>query len=283
MVELSEVEDRLASMFQAVARQVPEEPVTGPAPLTTLQLRPGGGAGPAAPAPCGGGALPEGTSPVGSPRPARWRRRGAAAGVVAATLAIGTGAAAATGWLSPSAVRHNVGVAMGPAGSIVGSEDPGAVPGAVLRVSMAGPDGAVLNVTSDSGRAGDLAAATCVTLTVTTASGGPVPWASLADKGGCGMVVAESLGHPIAPAPLGAGQTRSTWLAPSGQGYDIFFGGPEPGATSVVLTNGRGKPGAAGKVVDGWYVIYIGTGRAGAFDNLTFLNAGGKVVASSRW
>ncbi len=172
---------------------------------------------------------------------------------------------------------------MTPASSIVGSEDPGAVPGAVLRVSMAAPDGAVLKVTSDSGHAGDLAAATCVTLTVTTESGGPVPWASLVDKGGCGMLVAQSLGHPLVSPGLGGLGTTSTWLAPSGRGYDIFFGGPERGATSVALRNNKGTSGAVGLVVGGWYVIYIGTGRAGSFDNLTFFNAEGKIVASSRW
>jgi hypothetical protein len=227
--------------------------------------------------------LPGDISTVSSPSSTRWRRRGVGAGAAAATLAIGTGVAAATAWLSPFAVRHNVQAAMTPAASIVGSEDPGAVAGAVLRVRMAGPDGTVLKVTSDSGHAGDLAAATCVTLTVTTASGGPVRWANLVDKGGCGMLVAEALGHPLASSDPGGLGTSSTWLAPSGQGYDIFFGGPEHGATSVALTNAKGNPGASGKVVDGWYVIYIGTGRAGAFDNLTFFNAEGNIVASSRW
>jgi hypothetical protein len=157
------------------------------------------------------------------------------------------------------------------------------VPGAILRVSMAGPDGAVLHVTSDSGRAGDMAATTCVTLTVTTASGEPVPWATLVDVGGCTLFGTESVGHPIAPGVGGAGQTRSTWLAPSGQGYEIFFGGPEPGATSVALRNNKGTPGAVGRVVNGWYVIYIGTGRVRTFDKLTFLNAEGQIVASFRW
>ena len=72
------------------------------------------------------------------------------------------------------------------------SEDPGAVPGAVLRVSMRGPEGTVLHVTSDSGHAGDSVAATCVTLTVTTTGGGPVPSASPVDTGGCGIVGTES-------------------------------------------------------------------------------------------
>jgi len=93
----------------------------------------------------------------------------------------------------------------------------------------------------------------------------------------------ESVRSPIAPGAMGLGQTRSTWLAPSGQGYDIFFGGPERGATSVTLRNDKNTPGAVGKVVKGWYVIYIGTGRAAAFDKLTFLNAEGKIIASSRW
>jgi hypothetical protein len=180
--------------------------------------------------------------------------------VIVATLATASAAAAATGWLSPSAVSHNVQVAMTPAGSIVGSEDPGVVPGAVLRVSMAGPDGTVFRVTSDSGHAGDLAAATCVTLTVTAASGEPVAWATLVDVGGCAVLGTESVRNPIAPRAVGAGQTRSTWLAPSGQGYDIFFGGPERGATSVTLRSEKNRPGAVGKVVKGWYVIYIGTG-----------------------
>jgi hypothetical protein len=281
MVELSEVEDRLGSMFQAVARQVPDGPVTTAAPLAPLELVSGEGAeAERHQGPGGDARLENGTNPLGSPR---WRRRGAVAGVIVATLAIASGAAAATGWLSPSAVSHNVQVAMTPAGSIVGSEDPGVVPGAVLRVSMAGPDGTVLRVTSDSGHAGDLAAATCVTLTVTAASGEPVAWATLVDVGGCAVLGTESVRSPIAPGAMGLGQTRSTWLAPSGQGYDIFFGGPERGATSVTLRNDKNTPGAVGKVVKGWYVIYIGTGRAAAFDKLTFLNAEGKIIASSRW
>jgi hypothetical protein len=97
------------------------------------------------------------------------------------------------------------------------------------------------------------------------------------------MLVAESLGHPLVSSDLGGLGTRSTWLAPSGQGYDIFFGGPERGATSVALRNNKGTSGAVGLVVSGWYVIYIGTGRAGSFDNLTFFNAEGKIVSSSRW
>ena len=281
MVELSEVESRLGSMFQAVARQVPEGPVAIAPPSGPLKLVLGDGAETERYQDPGGDARCENdTNALGLPR---WRRRGAVAGVVVATLAIASGAAAATGWLSPSAVKHNMQVAMTPASSIVGSEDPGSVPGAVLQVSMAGPDGAVLNVTSDSGHAGHLAATTCVTLTVTTASGEPVPWATLVDVGGCTLLGTESVGHPIARGTVGGEETRSTWLAPSGQGYDIFFGGPERGATSVALRNDKNTPGAVGKVVKGWYVIYIGTGRADAFDKLTFLNAEGKIMASSVW
>jgi hypothetical protein len=44
MLELSEVEDRLGLMFRAVARQVPDGPVTTPAPLAPLHLVSGEGA-----------------------------------------------------------------------------------------------------------------------------------------------------------------------------------------------------------------------------------------------
>ena len=78
-------------------------------------------------------------------------------------------------------------------------------------------------------------------------------------------------------------ETRSSWLAPSGQGYDIFFGGPVPRAASVALTSSKGDVGAEGKVVKGWYVIYITTERFGAFDHLSLFDTAGKVVNSSPW
>ncbi len=140
MVEMSEAEAKLASMFQAVARQVPDTPPADDGAGDEL-VEAGVGTTDGT-RPLDGETLEAGASGVVlRPRPRNWRSFGAGAGLVAALVAVGTGVAAATGMLSPSAVQRNLDRVMTPAISILGSTDPASVPGAVVRVTTPGPRG----------------------------------------------------------------------------------------------------------------------------------------------
>lgn len=279
MAELSDVEARLSSLFQAVARQVPDEPAAGWAPADGLDLYTGD---------AGDGSqealeMPDASAATGSSGAGRWRRRATGAAVISGAVIIGTGVAAATGMLSPSAVQQNVQHTLTPAMSMLGSPDPAAVPGAVVRLTTPGPEGTVLQVVSDDGNNNDLVAGSCVAVTVMMPSGAPAPGAADADRGGCEGVVAESLGGTLPAADRtsqGALVTTSWWVAPSGQGYTIEFGDGGPGTAAVALTDAQANIGAKAQAVDGWYAVYIASSLYTTFDNLTFFNASGQVVSS---
>jgi hypothetical protein len=207
------------------------------------------------------------------------RPRATAVVVVSGVLLVGTGVAAATGALSPSAIKQNAQHALTPAGSILGSPDPASVPGAVVRLSTPGPEGTVLQVTSDAGTYNDLAAASCVTITISEPNGSAAPGSQEADKGGCAVVGTSSLDDPL---PVGdavsAGETVTTWSSPSGQSYTIEFGEGPAGTAAVAFTDAQDDVGAKAVAVNGWYAVYIASGLYTSFDNLSFFNDAGQMI-----
>lgn len=217
----------------------------------------------------------------------RWRRPAIIGALLAGTAVIGTGVAAATGALSPSAISANVGRALAPAQSIVGSVDPLAVPGTILRVTAPGPEGTVLKVFSHNGNANNLAAGSCVTLTLTTANGSPAPGSSQADTGACDVAFSGSLAEPLNASEqgqslLGPLSQSAEWSSPTGQDYTIEFGQASPGTTTVALANANGNVASQVQVVNGWYVTYLTSSDFTTFDHLEFMNSAGQVTSTQQ-
>ena len=211
----------------------------------------------------------------------KWRRRGVGATIAVGAVMLGTGIAAATGALSPSAVSANINQALTPAQSIVGSADPLAVLGAVVQLTAAGPEGTVIKVITDEGNDNALAAGSCATLTVTTANAPSAP----ADMGGCYFAGATSLGSPLSSseqeqASLGPLWETAIWKSPTGQVYTIGFGHASSGTGSVALTNGQGNVASEVQPVDGWYAIYLTSSEFDTFDYLELLNSVGQLISS---
>jgi hypothetical protein len=225
--------------------------------------------------------------PVKTSPKSRWRRPAIIGALLAGTVGVGAGVAAATGALSPSAISANVGQALAPAQSIVGSVDPLAVPGTVLRVTAAGPEGTVLTVFSHNGNANNLAAGSCETLTLTNPNGSPAPGSSHADTGGCDVAFAGSLAEPLSASQQGqalVGPLSQTaeWSSPTGQIYTIQFGQAPLGTTMVALANADGNVASQVQVVNGWYVTYLTSSDFTTFDNLEFLNPAGQVISTQQ-
>ena len=227
MAELSDVEARLSSLFQAVARQVPDEPAAGWAPADGLDLYTGD---------AGDGSqealeMPDALAATGSSGAGRWRRRATGAAVISGAVIIGTGVAAATGCSRRRQSQQNVQHALTPAMSMLGSPDPAAVPGAVVRLTTPGPEGTVLQVRSDlDGNNNDLVAGSCVAVTVMMPSGAPAPGAADADRGGCEGVVAESLGRRSQPQTE---HRRARWSRPPGGSHPPARATPSSSATAA--------------------------------------------------
>ena len=123
MIELAG-QARLTSLFKSVAPQVPEEP---PAGDILVQM----GVDVGFSTELGDEEQLDARTSAAAPHAARhrnWRSFAAGAGVVAAVAAVGTGVAAATGMLSPSAIQQNLNHVLTPAISIVGSTEPASVP-----------------------------------------------------------------------------------------------------------------------------------------------------------
>lgn len=261
MTDFSDFETRLSMMFERVVAQVFEQPVqteVGGQPRSSLvlirgELEEGG--------PREDEDVDEGVVATLGPPHKSWRRRVFIGGVVVCgALVSAVGVAAATGDLSPQGTTQLAQQTLSPAISIVGSKQPGSVPGAVSRIDVPGPGGTVLNVYSDEGNDSPEAAANCVTLTINTPAGLPAPGADSTDSGGCTVVGVSSLGQQLPPSdhslPYAGTQLKATWVSPTGVTYTIFFGDATAGASTVDLIGDDGEVKATLLTNDGWYAIY---------------------------
>ncbi len=258
MIETTVVEDRLRSLFGAIAAQVEDE--SARSHLGSV------------------GAGIEGEAPDTTPSelPRHKLSHGTMVGVIAGgAIILATAAAAAAG-----ALPFSLSSVLGPAGSILGAAKPPAAAHAVLRVSEVGPQGTTLKVFSAMATKSDLTAGDCWSLTIDTPTGAPASGSVTTDKGACSLVVSQN--NPLTSRQQEqashGGQAVTSWISPSGAAFDIVFGEGVPGTAYVALTNASGEIGAKVASTNSWFAIYISQAGASSYNRITFLNASGAVL-----
>ncbi len=253
MDELTFVEDRLRRVYELVSRQVPDVP-------PSLESD-------------NGGFEFDDYGHQTERRGLRWRSVAIGVGISAALVGAAAGTAAASGVFASNDTNL-----IGPAGKIMGSQDPGAVPGAVTELSSPGPEGTILTVTAASANSNAYQAGECDTLTVTLPNGQPAPGASSTDTGGCGMIISHSA--PLTPEQRTeagfAGQGVAQWTSTSGIEYTIVYGEADPGTSAVTLEDATGNIGVeANTTTNLWFAVSLPTASYKRYSHIVFISADG--------
>ena len=253
MDELTFVEDRFRRVYELVSRQVPDVPPSLESDDDEFEFDDD----------------PHQTERRGT----RWRSAVIGAGISLALVGSAAGAAAASGVFASNATNL-----IGPAGKIMGSQDPGAVPGAVTELSSPGPDGTILTVTAANANSTPYQAGECDTLTVTLPNGQPAPGASTTDTGGCGMILSHSA--PLTPdqrteAGFG-GQGVAQWTSTSGIEYTIVYGEAVPNTSAVALEDAIGNIAVkANTTTNPWFAVFLPTESYERYSHIVFISADG--------
>jgi hypothetical protein len=251
MDELTFVEDRLRRVYELVSRQVPDIPPSLGSDDDRLEF--------------------DDDPHQAKRRGARWRSAVIGAGISMALFGAAAGAAAASGVFA-----SNVTNLIGPAGEIMGSQDPGAVPGAITELSSPGPDGTILTVTAASTNSNAYQAGECVALRVTLPNGQPAP--GTADTGECGMIISHSA--PLTPeerteAGFAVGGVAQ-WTSTSGTEFTIVYGEADPGTSAVALEDAIGNIGVkANMTTNLWFAVFLPTASYERYSHIVFISADG--------
>jgi hypothetical protein len=192
----------------------------------------------------------------------------AVVGGFAAATVIGGGIAAATGLFDgpPQPLRTAL--------AFMSSPDPSAVPGATVRISVAGPEGTTFRLVTGNFASGGRVDE-CVALGIETADGHHE-----AGHGGCSLLSVS----PGTPAPVIRQLTPSIqleiWRAPSGASYYLVFGQGSARIATVSLRNIHGRAMATETASPDGYVIYVPADRLVGYAYLTFTDTSGAVLYS---
>lgn len=218
---------------------------------------------------------PRGASAGKFARTGRKSRVGIVAGAAVAVIAAGGGVAAAAGVLPLPWSTTKAAV------SFMNSANPAAVPGAVVRLSVAGPESTVIKVVSDVVDNTAQHLEYCSTLSVTGPQG-HLDNTNLNGNGACmfgsappGSTTSASQIHLVGPTI-----SLSSLRAPSGAIFHIVWGIAPGGAAAVELNNNHGLVGAKGSVAGGYYTIWLPAPDLMAYSSLTFFNSSGETISS---
>lgn len=207
-----------------------------------------------------------------SARRGRRGRRVAIGASVLAVMAAGSGIAAAAGVFNPLTPTPRV-------LDFMSSTDPVRVPGAILQLSLPGPEGTTLQVVTDNvttAKEFD----TCLALGIIGRSGQPAANLRLGHAS-CGDLFAPP-GNTVPPQPqqITPSITLERWRSPSGETYDLIYGQSIAGVARVTLANSDGQVGANEPANAHGYVVYIPSASFADYSRLVFTDRSGKVLYS---